>query len=297
MKRLSLLLVAGGLLLTFLLYAATQNQIFGHHPKNNAVTATPAAADEHAGHDHAPGEGHAPFTTDTVLARAKARLTAAQQSRLTLLENSISRGNVAAQKASLYRQLARWWADSGRVFEPFAWYTAEAARTENSEKSLTFAAHLFLTRLKTEENADVRAWQGAQAAELFERSLKLNPANDSSQVGLGATILYSGTGAPMEGIQKIRAVAERDSTNVYAQLTLGQASLTSGQTDKAIERFKKVVAVQPNNLEAILSLADTYERTGNKAEAVRWYSQSLPLSPNEGLRKEIEQRIQLLKKS
>lgn len=295
MKQLSLILVAGGLLLTFLLYAATQNQIFGYHPKSSGA-APAATADEHAGHDHAPGEGHAPFTTDTVLTRAKARLTAAQQSRLSLLENSISRGDVAAQKVRLYQQLARWWADSGRVFEPFAWYTAEAARTENSEKSLTFAAHLFLTRLKAEENADVRAWQGSQAADLFERSLKLNPDNDSSQVGLGATILYSGTGAPMEGIQKVRAVAERDSTNVYAQLTLGQASLTSGQTDKAIERFKKVVAVQPNNLEAMLSLADTYERTGNKTEAVRWYSQSLPLAPGDGLRKEIEQRIQLLKK-
>ncbi len=57
----------------------------------------------------------------------------------------------------------------------------------------------------------------------------------------------------MEGIQKIRKVAERDSKNIYAQLTLGHASVASGQFDKAVERFEKVIQIQPENLEAILS--------------------------------------------
>jgi Tfp pilus assembly protein PilF len=83
---------------------------------------------------------------------------------------------------------------------------------------------------------------------------------------------------------------------VYAQLTLGQASLLSGQLDKAVERFEKVVRLQPKNLEAILSLAETHERNGNKKAAVIWYQKSIPLSNIPGLRDEVERRINDLSK-
>jgi hypothetical protein len=49
-------------------------------------------------------------------------------------------------------------------------------------------------------------------------------------------------------------------------------------------------------LQAILFLADVYERQGNKAEAVRWYQKSLPLMKVEGYKKEIEHRINELSK-
>jgi tetratricopeptide (TPR) repeat protein len=183
------------------------------------------------------------------------------------------------------------------MWEPYAWYTAEAARLENSENSLTFAAHLFLGSLRTEADGKLKHWKAHEAKDLFERSLKLNGANDSSMVGLGATLLFGEIAAtPMEGIQKIREVVQRDSTNVYAQLTLGQASLLSGQLDKAVERFEKVVRLQPKNLEAILSLAETHERNGNKKAAVIWYQKSIPLSNIPGLRDEVERRINDLSK-
>jgi cytochrome c-type biogenesis protein CcmH/NrfG len=156
---------------------------------------------------------------------------------------------------------------------------------------------LFLNGLQTDENPAVKHWKAHQAQDLFERALKLNPANDSSQVGLGATLLFGEIAAtPMEGILKIREVVQRDSNNVYAQMTLGQASLLSGQLDKAVERFEKVIRLQPKNLEAMLSLAEAYERMGNNKEAVLWYQKSLPLSNVPGLREEVEKRITDLSK-
>jgi Flp pilus assembly protein TadD len=79
-------------------------------------------------------------------------------------------------------------------------------------------------------------------------------------------------------------------------MTLGQASMLSGQLDKAVERFQKVVRLDPNNLEAMLSLADVYEQQGNKSNAVIWYKQSVPLIKIEGLKKEVEKRISDLSK-
>lgn len=269
------------LALVVLVYATTAHQIFGNNVKK--INGEPTA------------EGSL-ITIDTILHHAKENLSAEQASRLSFLENSITRGDVLTQKIHIYHQLARFWKDSTKVFEPFGWYTAEAARLENSENSLTFAAHLFLDNLKQEQNPALKKWKAQQAKDLFERSLKINPASDSSEVGLGIVFLYGSIGTPMEGIQKIRKVAEEHPDNLYAQMTLGHASVTSGQYEKAIERFEMVLKREPDNLEAILSLADTYEQTSDKIKAIDWYKKSLPLIGIPNLKVEVEKRITELEK-
>ncbi|MER3464209.1 MAG: hypothetical protein C4329_07125 [Chitinophagaceae bacterium] len=280
-------IVAGcALFLTVLLYATTKPQLFGNHPKAVSAQQQSEAAASETGI----------VTDDSILLHAKEHLTPPQAQKLNEIENGISRGNVLAQKTSAYRTLARFWADSMHLFEPYALYTAEAARLENFEKSLTFAAHLFLDNLRREETPELKRWKAEQAKDLFERSLKLNPANDSSKVGLGAVYLYGSLASPMEGIMKIREVAERDPNNIYAQLTLGQASIISGQLDKAIPRFEAVVKMQPQNVEAILSLAEVFERKGANASAVEWYKKSLLLVKLPEMKTEIEKRITELSK-
>lgn len=234
---------------------------------------------------------------DSIILSAKKQLPQQQALRLNMLENSISRGDVKDQMLKIYHQLAHFWADTGNVFEPYAWYEAEAARLENSEKSLTFAAQLFLDNLQGDEVPERRKWKALQAKDLFERSLKLNPANDSSQIGLGACYLFGGISAmPMEGILKVKAVADRDSTNVYAQMTLAKGSVISGQYDKAISRLETVNRIEPDNVEALLLMADVYETTGDKKTAIGWYQKSLEHISRQDMRSEIEKRINDLKK-
>jgi tetratricopeptide (TPR) repeat protein len=237
------------------------------------------------------------ISADTILFHSKEGLPVEQAARITALENSVVRGDVKGQKLDLYHQLAHFWRDTARVFEPYAWYEGESARLENSEKSLTFAAHLFLDNLRGEENAALKRWKATQAKDLFERSLKINPGNDSSTVGLGACYIFGNIADnPMEGILKVRAVADKDSTNIYAQSILGYGSMISGQYDRAISRFQTIVRIQPGNLEAIMILADLYERKGDKASAINWYNKATPYIKNAALKTEVEKRIEELRK-
>lgn len=282
MKKPQWIVAGAALLLTVLLFVLTQPQLFGTHPKKGAAGPPPAAQ---------------AVAIDSILHHAKETLPPEQLTRVNFLESSLLRKEAAGEKTHIYHQLARFWSDTGRIFEPYAWYIAEAARLVNSEKNLTFAAHLFLDNLRGEENPALKTWKALQAKDLFERSLRVDPANDSAQVGLGAALLYGGLSQnPMEGIGKIRQVLAKDSANVYAQMTLGQASVFSGQLDRAIERFRLVVKLQPQNLEALLSLADVYERKGDKKEAIGWYRKSLPLIRIPELRNEVEKRMNELNK-
>ena len=242
-----------------------------------------------------------PVSIDSILFDAKKRLDATQIVRLNALENSVVRGNVNEQKLKAYHQLAHFWADTGQIFEPYAWYEAEAARLENSEKSLTFAAHLFLQNMRGENDQPLRTWKALEAKDLFERSLKINPQNDSSIIGLGACYIFGGISAtPMEGILKVRAVADKDSSNIFAQEVLGHGSMYSGQYDKAIARFETVYRLSKKNedtqLEACLMLAEAYERKADRLSAINWYKKSLMLIKNQEVKEEVNKRIDELSK-
>jgi len=237
------------------------------------------------------------LTTDSILFHAKEILKPDQITWMNDLEQSIIRGDVKKQKLEVFHQLAHFWKDSARIFEPYAWYEAEAARLENSEKSLTFAAHLILENLRNEPSDRLKRWKALQAKDLFERSLSINDKNDSTIVGLGACYIFGNiSDNPMEGILKVRQVVERDSTNVFGQMVLGHGSIISEQYDRAIDRFEKALAQQPGNLEAILMIAEIYERKADKTNAIKWYSKALPHTNNPELKTVVEKRIEELKK-
>ena len=99
---------------------------------------------------------------------------------------------------------------------------------------------------------------------------------------------------PMQGILSIKEIADKNPDNMYAQMMLGLGGIQSGQYDKAIERFLTVVQKQPDNIEAMLDLAQTYERTGDKANAVKWYNASLKYIQASDARNAIESKIRSL---
>ena len=230
----------------------------------------------------------------------KKHLTASQIVNLGKLENSVTRGDVNSQLITTNTQIADFWKDSVKSFEPYVYYLSEAAKLDKSEKNLTFAAQLILDNLRAEQDEAKLNWKTAQAIALFEKAIELNPNNDDLKVGLGSCyILGKGrVGGPeetMKGIQQLLSVVRKDSTNMKAQMMLGVGGYVSGQYDKAIERLQKVIKAQPDNVEAVAFLADTYAAKGDKAEAIKWYTVSKRLVNDSHYSQEVDERIKTLR--
>ena len=98
------------------------------------------------------------YNIQKVLDASRSKLTDDQRSRLAQLENSVVRGNVREQKAEVYRQIAAFYRDTAQLLLPFAYYTGEAAKLENSEKSLTFAARFFLENARKQDDQGLKKW-------------------------------------------------------------------------------------------------------------------------------------------
>ncbi|MDB5230959.1 MAG: hypothetical protein JWN76_1764 [Chitinophagaceae bacterium] len=234
-------------------------------------------------------------TTDQVITQSKQSLKPEQVSRLTALENAVVRGDIKNQQLSVYHQLARFWGDTMNNRVLGAYYLGESAKLENSEKNLTFAARLLLDELMQSDNPPMQQWLGTETKKLFEKSLELDPKNDSARIGIGACYMFGNiSDNPMQGILAIRQIAEKNPHNLYAQMMLGMGGIRSGQYDKAIERFLIVVKEQPNNLEAIFHLAETYDRKGDKANAIKWYKSAEENIAVPEAKKEIQARIKTL---
>ena len=240
------------------------------------------------------------FNIQQFINEEKKHLSASQVINLGKLENSVTRGDANSQLIISNTQLANFWKDSAKSFEPYVYYLSEAAKLDKSEKNLTFAAQLILDNLRAEQDEVKLNWKTEQAIALFEKAIELYPNNDDLKVGLGSCyVLGKGrVGGPeetMKGIQQLLSVVRKDSNNMKAQMMLGVGGYVSGQYDKAIERLQKVVKAQPNNEEAVAFLADTYAAKGDKAEAIKWYTLSKRLVNDPHYSQEVDERIKTLR--
>jgi len=283
MNKQALLATAGLIVVAVLFFFGRTVQKKTAKPVSNAV---------------APAHTHS-FDITQYISAEKQKLTASQTVTVNKLENNITRGDITAQQIASNKDLANFWKDSVHAFEPYVYYLSAAAKLENSEKNLTFAAQLILENLKTEQDEVKLDWQTTKAIELFEQALKLDPDNDNLKIGLGSCYIYgrSRSGDPqqtMKGVLQLRSVVEKDSNNMKAQLVLGIGGFISRQYDKAIERLLKVVHFDPKNVEAVAYLADAYEGKGEKSEALKWYKALNQLVTNPEAKKQIADKIKAL---
>jgi hypothetical protein len=128
----------------------------------------------------------------------------------------------------------------------------------------------------------------------FKKGLKLEPNNTDAQIML-ASCFVEGTNQPMEGISLLKEVEKKDSNNVKLQMSFAFFSVKSGQLDKAITRFNKVLQVDSNYIEAYLHLADAYEQLGETDKTIKALEKYSSKTNDPAEKVEIDKYIQQLK--
>jgi predicted Zn-dependent protease len=254
---------------------------FGRTVPHSDKKAMPTATHMHEGQ-----EGK-PIAFDELLASAKQKVSAEKLIYIARLE-SIGRGDVKNQQIAAYKQLYASW-DSLNQLPIAAYYLGQAAKLENSEKSLTFAANLFLAHLEHTQDPAMMKWESQQAIALMDQAIKLNPGNDSLVVK--QALLYMNTGEPMTGVQKLRDLVAANPDNAEAQITLGNLAIQSNQFDKAIERMEAFLKRHPEEPKAIFVLAEAYRSKGDVKKAVELFEQCKKLLKDPSLKAEIDNYI------
>jgi tetratricopeptide (TPR) repeat protein len=257
---------------------------FGRTVPHSDKKAMPTAAHIHEGQ-----EGKS-IAFDELLASAKQKVPADKLISIARLEN-IVRGDVKNQQIAAYKQLYASW-DSLNQLPIAAYYLGEAAKLENSEKSLTFAANLFLEHLEHAEDPAVTNWETKQAITLLDQAITLSPGNDSLKIK--QALLYMNT-EPMVGVQKLRDVVAANPDNAEAQITLANLAIQSNQFDKAIDRMESFTQKHPEEAKAVFVLAEAYRGKGDVTKAVQLLEKCKTLVKDPSLKAEIDNYIRSIK--
>jgi tetratricopeptide (TPR) repeat protein len=280
LKKPQFIVVLIGLLLFSILYFLV--------PKSKKIE--PAASSEMLGNEA--------VTSKSIVDGAKLSLNGEQKIALLSIENQLTTSKSVADSVKAFKKLISFWADSAKRIEPYLYYTYSAALLENTEKSLTFAAQLLVNNLTTPDAPPaLQKWMALNAKVLLEKALVINPINDTSKINLGACYLFGNiSDNPMQGILKVKEVVDKNPQNTYGQLILALGGKKSGQYEKAIERFLIIIKLEPNNIEAMVNLAECYELTNQKNSAIQWYTVVREKVNIPAAKEAVTKRIQELKK-
>lgn len=266
--------ISGSLLLIVLLFFA--NTKLPEKKKEAEATS------EHAGHEHAED-------LVAVVESAKKKLSPPQQQELEKLEAALK--SAPDKKVAFENMIGHW--DSLRQPLVAAYYMEEAAKASPIAKNWFAAGNRYYaaTRFVAPEQRQVLF---SKAMECFEKTLELEPNNVEAKINLAACYV-EGSPDPMKGIGMLKEVEKTDSNNINLQLNFAFFSERSGQWDKAIARFEKVLKIQPDFIEAYLHLADAYQQKGDTKKTIESLEKYITLVDDITIKAEIQDYINKLK--
>lgn len=238
------LLITGTVLLTAALYFAPQNET-----ESQRV-----------------GTVQNEFSFDRYLQEAKNSLQASNLQQINQIEERLKS---ESENLALFDTLALLWSNHQQM--PIAaYYCEKKAEKSVTEENWLNAAYRYFDSFRSAPDSVLRSAWVAKTIECYKKVLSINKDNLNAQTDLG--LCYAeGTAEPMKGIMLLREVVQKDSMHENAQYNLGILSVRSGQYDKAIDRFEKVLVINPARNDIYFMIGRTYMMEGNKEKAREYF--------------------------
>jgi len=114
------------------------------------------------------------------------------------------------------------------------------------------------------DDAQASSW-GKKTQQFYQKALDQHPELLDVKARLAMT--YTRGTNPMQAIATLREVLDKDPENEQALLNMGLLSIQSGQYGKAVERFTKLIGVNPQNWLGVFYLGIAYAESGKKTDA------------------------------
>lgn len=227
------------------------------------------------------------FSLEEVSALSKQSLTANLKKQVTDLE-AILKSASENEKVDLYKKIAQQWDDLNQA-APAAFYYELIAQKEPGFTPWLKTGDKFTEAYQQTADTLMQPALVQKAIQAYQQADKLQPNTPEVKTGLGIAYV-SGTPNPMQGIQLLLEVVKNDPKNVKANLNLGLFSMKSGQYEKAVDRFKTVIAQAPS-AEAWFYLASSYENMGMKSDAIGAYLKTKEIAADPNMSQFVDRKV------
>jgi tetratricopeptide (TPR) repeat protein len=175
-----------------------------------------------------------------------------------------------------------------------AHYSLQLAEQKNTAEDFVKSGDYHSLLLQTAPDAKAQNFLNQNRVLAYEKAVALDSANTDYRIRYAGALMESG-GPPMQGVAILLDIVRQDSTNIDAQLMLANFGIVSGQFDKAIARFQKILYLQPQNEEALLGMAQAHESSGNRQEAITALEKYAQVAKSAETKKRVKEYILQLK--
>jgi tetratricopeptide (TPR) repeat protein len=148
---------------------------------------------------------------------------------------------------------------------------------QNSDRRYFQSARYFLMETYSHQKPETEFMFVKKAKGNLEKCVAINPRNYAAKIDLAICTKNVYDMLPpenpmdmMKPAQLLLEVNRAQPNNTDALYYLGKLSVETGQYEKAIERFKKLVSLQPQNKENYAELSEIYRMMGNEKESKLW---------------------------
>jgi len=171
-----------------------------------------------------------------------------------------------SKRTDLYDSISSIW-DTHKLFSLSAFWYEQKAKKDGTEKSYLNAAYRYFDARKQSVDTSVKRMITEKTIAAYNKVLDLNPENLNAKSDLG--VLYTEDGSnPMKGIKMLQEVVAADPDHEMAQLNLGLLAYRSNQLDKALERFDKVLQINPDRIDMHIYKSQVYREQGKSSKAI-----------------------------
>ena len=227
------------------------------------------------------------ISLDEVSQTAKEGLNASLKIQISDLESQLKSAS-DNEKLDLYKKLAQQW-DDVNLATPSSLYFEMIAEKVPAFDSWLKAGNKFTDAYQQSMDTLVQPALVQKAISSYQKADKLRPNTLEVKTGLGIAYV-TGTPNPMQGITLLLDVVKQDPKNLKANLNLGLFSMKSGQFDKAVERFKTVIAIA-SSAEAWFYLASSFESMDKKTEAIAAYLKTKEIAADPNMSQFVDRKI------
>jgi tetratricopeptide (TPR) repeat protein len=285
MSRPQILIVIAAIALAAAMFFLPKVVVNDDDKDNLAQTEAGPVSEGHSegdGHDHGAEssavDAHSTASPEQLMALATAR------AKFNKATDSQTRNRLATELGEAYAAASKY--DSAGYFFEIA---AKARGGEKSYKKAGDAYYEAFTFSATQERAGEL---GVKARSMYEQVLKNNPADLDAKTNVAMTYIASTN--PMQGIMLLREVVATDPNNQKAIFNLGILSIQSKQYDKAVERFRHLIEVNPQHVEGTFYLAVSLAETGKKEEARTYFNKVKGMSNDPALAASVDEYLSKL---
>lgn len=232
---------------------------------------------------------------NAVLDIAASGLKEEEKAKLDPITLALDTVQNTAQKAALHRSLAAFWDTKGE-------WAAAAVHYDKAATLEPEAVHFMIAGSRYQAAAEMTAdtilsnFLFSSAISNMEKATELSPDDLDMKADL-ANAIVTGTAAPMKGIQSLLDIVKLDPKHLKANAHLARLAITSGQHDKAVERYTNLINWYPAYADAYLGLGEAYFNLGNQEAAIRNLEQYKGLTKDESVHNQIDAFINQIKSS